>query len=168
MQNAVEGACAEAGARDLVVSGDGSWQKRGFSSHHGVAAVISSSDVPKVLDIERLSKRCTVCDGAKSIKQSDPLKFEQVMSTHQCQLNYKGSSDMIINFKYYYRQAIIRNKTNLDDMVKAVWGIYKHKASTNSDPYHEWCSPSYCGFWKALEKGISNWKYLGTFQIADS
>ncbi|CAF1457508.1 unnamed protein product [Rotaria sp. Silwood1] len=129
MQNAVEGACAEAGARDLVVSGDGSWQKRGFSSHHGVAAVISSSDVPKVLDIERLSKRCTVCDGAKTI---------------------------------------IRNKTNLDDMVKAVWGIYKHKASTNSDPYHEWCSPSYCGFWKALEKGISNWKYLGTFQIADS
>ncbi|CAF2961777.1 unnamed protein product, partial [Rotaria sp. Silwood2] len=73
MQNAVEGA----GARDLVVSGDGSWQKRGFSSHNGVAAVISSSDVPKVLDIERLSKRCTVCDGAKSIKQSDPVKFEQ-------------------------------------------------------------------------------------------
>ncbi|CAF5178036.1 unnamed protein product, partial [Rotaria sp. Silwood1] len=56
MQNAVEGACAEAGSRDLVVSGDGSWQKRGFSSHNGVAAV---------LDIERLSKRCTVCDGAK-------------------------------------------------------------------------------------------------------
>ena len=49
MQNAVEGACAEAGSRDLVVSGDGSWQKRGFSSHHGVAAVISSSDVAKVI-----------------------------------------------------------------------------------------------------------------------
>ncbi|CAF3743310.1 unnamed protein product [Rotaria sp. Silwood1] len=92
MQNAVEGACAEAGSRDLVVSGDGSWQKRGFSNHNGVAAVISSSDVPKVLDIERLSKRCTVCDGAKSIQQSDPVKFEHVMSIHQCQLNYKGSS----------------------------------------------------------------------------
>ncbi|CAF4925000.1 unnamed protein product [Rotaria sp. Silwood1] len=125
MQNAVAGACAETGSRDLVVSGDGSWQKRGFSSHNGVAAVISSSDVPKVLDIERLSKRCTVCDGAKN---------------------------MIINFKYYYRQAIVRNKTNLDDMVKAVWAIYKHKSSTNSDPYHEWCSSAYCGFWKALEK----------------
>ncbi len=49
MQNAVEGACTEAGSRDLVVSGDGSWQKRGFSSHNGVAAVISSSDVPKVI-----------------------------------------------------------------------------------------------------------------------
>ena len=48
MQNAFEDACAEAGSRDLVVSGDGSWQKRGFSSHHGIAAIISSSDVPKV------------------------------------------------------------------------------------------------------------------------
>ncbi|CAF2142225.1 unnamed protein product [Rotaria magnacalcarata] len=60
--------------------------------------------------------------------------------------------DMIINFKYYYRQAIVRNKTNLDDMVKVVWAIYKHKSSTNSDPYQEWCSPAYCGFWKALAK----------------
>lgn len=49
MQNVVEDACAEAGSRDLVVSGDGSWQKRGFSSHNGVAAVISSSDTPKVI-----------------------------------------------------------------------------------------------------------------------
>ena len=35
--------------------------------------------------------------------------------------------DMIINFKYYYRQAIVRNKTNLDNMVKAVWAVYRHK-----------------------------------------
>ena len=110
MQNAVEGACAEAGSRDLVISGDESWQKRGSSSHHGVVVVISSPDAPKViylrsvllrfiilyllwvLDIERLSKRCTVCDGANSIKQSNPVKFEQMMSTHRWQLNYKGSS----------------------------------------------------------------------------
>jgi hypothetical protein len=35
--------------------------------------------------------------------------------------------DMMINFKYYYRQAIVRNKNNLEEMVKAVWAIYKHK-----------------------------------------
>ncbi|CAF4428447.1 unnamed protein product, partial [Rotaria magnacalcarata] len=33
----------------------------------------------------------------------------------------------------------------LDDIVKA--------PSTNSDLYHEWCSPAYCGFLKAPEKG---------------
>ena len=36
---------------------------------------------------------------------------------------------MMINFKHYYRQAIVRNKTNLDDMVRAVWAIWKHKGS---------------------------------------
>lgn len=39
---------------------------------------------------------------------------------------------MMINFKYYYRQAIVRNKTNLDDMVRAVWAIWKHKVQTKT------------------------------------
>jgi hypothetical protein len=34
---------------------------------------------------------------------------------------------MMINFKQYYRQAIVRNKTNLDEMVRSVWAIWKHK-----------------------------------------
>ena len=36
---------------------------------------------------------------------------------------------MMINFRHYYRQAIVRSKTNLDDMVHAVWAIWKHKVS---------------------------------------
>ncbi|CAM4846649.1 unnamed protein product [Rotaria magnacalcarata] len=54
---------------------------------------------------------------------------------------------MMINFKHYYRLAIVRNKTNLDDVVRAVWAIWKHK------PHHEWCSPRYCGYLQAFEKG---------------
>jgi hypothetical protein len=38
---------------------------------------------------------------------------------------------MMVNFKHYYRQAIVRNKTNLDEMVRAVWAIWKHKVSKN-------------------------------------
>lgn len=34
---------------------------------------------------------------------------------------------MMINFKHYYRQAIARNRNNLDEMVRAVWAIWKHK-----------------------------------------
>ena len=34
---------------------------------------------------------------------------------------------MMINFKQYYRQAIVRNKTNLDEMIRSVWAIWKHK-----------------------------------------
>jgi hypothetical protein len=49
MKNAVEEACQIAGSRKLTVSGDGSWQKRGFSSLNGIAAVISSCSAPKVV-----------------------------------------------------------------------------------------------------------------------
>jgi hypothetical protein len=46
---------------------------------------------------------------------------------------------MIINFKYYYRQAIVRHKTNLQEMVKAVWAIYKHKVEICLlEQYEKW------------------------------
>ncbi len=48
MKRAVEEACETAGSRQLTVSGDGSWQKRGFASLNGVAAVLSSCSTPKV------------------------------------------------------------------------------------------------------------------------
>ncbi|CAF1183467.1 unnamed protein product [Adineta ricciae] len=245
MKNAVDEACQIAGSRNLTVSGDGSWQKRGFASLNGVAAVLSSCVTPKVLDIERMSKKCTVCDGALSIKEKSRQQYEEIISNHNCQINFKGSSgamevdgihrlftrsislynvkyvnyigdgdtktmvkltdeppypdivvqkiedinhwckkmkhrlekiknemktvvidgkkgisgagrmteNMIINFKYYYRQAIVRNKTNLEEMVKSVWAIFKHKASTNNEPHHEWCDPIYCGYLRALLEG---------------
>ncbi|CAF3269870.1 unnamed protein product [Rotaria sp. Silwood2] len=38
-------------------------------------------------------------------------------------------------------------------MIRSVWAIWKHKASSNDDPHHEWCSIKYCGYLKSLEKG---------------
>jgi hypothetical protein len=49
MKRAVEEACEIAGSRQLTVSGDGSWQKRGFASLNGVAAILSSCSTPKVM-----------------------------------------------------------------------------------------------------------------------
>ena len=92
LSRAVEEAVEKQGTRDLTVSGDGSWQKRGFSSTHGIAAIISSNKGPKVLDIERLSKRCTTCQGALSIKFTDPDKYEKIMAEHECQTNFSGAS----------------------------------------------------------------------------
>ncbi|CAF1639046.1 unnamed protein product [Adineta ricciae] len=92
MSSAVEEAVTKQGTRDLTVSGDGSWQKRGFSSTHGVVAVISSNCGAKVLDIERLSKRCTICQGALSIKLKNPEKYQMIMTQHECQTNFSGAS----------------------------------------------------------------------------
>ncbi|CAF5006014.1 unnamed protein product [Rotaria sp. Silwood1] len=47
MKKAVEEACEIASSRKLTVSGDGSWQKRGFASLNGVAAILSSCSTPK-------------------------------------------------------------------------------------------------------------------------
>ena len=35
----------------------------------------------------------------------------------------------MLNFKQYYRQAILRNKTNLDEMIRPVWAIWQHKVN---------------------------------------
>jgi len=63
MSTAVQEAITAAKSTDLIVSGDGTWQTRGFSSKHGAAALISTCDAPKVLDIETCSKTCNVCAG---------------------------------------------------------------------------------------------------------
>ncbi len=97
LSGAVEEAVEKQGTRDLTVSGDGSWQKRGFSSTHGIAAIISSNKGPKVLDIERLSKRCTTCQGALSIKLTNPDKYQKVMAQHECQTNFSGASGEILH-----------------------------------------------------------------------
>jgi hypothetical protein len=48
MEKAIEEACGQSNERKLTVSGDGTWQKRGFSSLHGVVAVMSSCSNAKV------------------------------------------------------------------------------------------------------------------------
>ena len=61
MEKAVEEAVTAANGRELMVSGDGFWQTRGFQSRHGAAPVLSCNTTPKVLDIETCSKTCNVC-----------------------------------------------------------------------------------------------------------
>ncbi|CAF1275295.1 unnamed protein product [Rotaria sordida] len=77
----------------LTVSGDGTWQKRGFKSIHGIAAILSASRTRKVLDVERLSKKCLVCTGALSIKKQNPDLYHEIIHNHDCESNYDGSSD---------------------------------------------------------------------------
>jgi hypothetical protein len=64
MQVAVEEADSdnneEDSPRDLVCAIDGSWQKRGHTSHNGVVT-LTSVDTGKVLDVECLSNYCQGC-----------------------------------------------------------------------------------------------------------
>jgi len=111
MRKAVEEAVTAANDRELMVSGDGFWQTRGFQSRHGAAALISCNTTPKVLDIETCSKTCNVCmgefffccfldyifsfTGALAIKKSNPAKYNDVIRSHHCEKNYNKSSGTI-------------------------------------------------------------------------
>jgi hypothetical protein len=63
MSAAIQEAVTAAKATDLTVSGDGTWQTRGYFSKHGAATLVSTCDPPKVVDIETCSKTCNVCIG---------------------------------------------------------------------------------------------------------
>ena len=63
MKKAVTETVAAQNGTELMVSGDGFWQTRGFQSRHGAAALISCNTTPKVLDIEICSKTCNTCMG---------------------------------------------------------------------------------------------------------
>ena len=79
------------GILDISVSFDGSWQRRGHSSHNGIATVIDLlTGLP--LDFECLSNFCHKC--AISPKESDP-EFSDWQNNHKpnCNKNFHGTSN---------------------------------------------------------------------------
>ncbi|CAF2067016.1 unnamed protein product [Rotaria magnacalcarata] len=166
MKNTVEEACKKSNERKITVSGDGTWQKRGFSSLHGVVEVLSNGPTSKVIDLERLSKKCSICTGLLSIKYSDPKKYSEIKNKHQCEVNHVGSSasmkvagihrlfarsKMLYNVKYAHYigdgDAKVFPKLISDSPYEDV------SITKIEDPHHEWCSPRYCGYLQAFEKG---------------
>ena len=76
---------------DVGVSVDGTWQRKGFTSMNGVVTAISV-DIGKVLDVSTLCKSCKACVRMRAISKSDPERFELWKASHECSLNYTGSS----------------------------------------------------------------------------
>jgi len=93
MMVATEEAVIQAGSvRDLVVSGDGAWLTRGYTSLHGIAALCSTTTNPKVIDTNWCSKMCTKCQGAESLRHANFDLFKTFQENHECQLNFTGTS----------------------------------------------------------------------------
>lgn len=94
-QQSLEAADFE-GITNIKVSLDGTWlTRRGHSSLHGIATVCSTSDPPKVLDFECLSRHCTTCSGLLGIKEHNPERYQRLLDEHVengCEANHSGSS----------------------------------------------------------------------------
>ena len=80
---------------EIGVSGDGTWQKRGYSSLHGVVNV-ASMETGKVLDTEVLSQFCRQCSLHEK-KNLDTTEYLVWKAEHEskCKANFKGSSGLM-------------------------------------------------------------------------
>lgn len=50
----------------------------------------------------------------------------------------------------YYGLAIRRNPNDLEKMKRDVWATFLHKASTDSNPQHNFCDESWCKYKQAF------------------
>ena len=79
----------------IAVSLDGTWQKRGKSSKHGVVSLIAV-DTGEVLDnsVKTLCRECTIHQNDKDI-----TKYKEWYEKHnpECFINYKGTSGAMEN-----------------------------------------------------------------------
>ena len=76
------------GILDIEVSFDGTWQKRGHTSHYGAAAVIECH-TGFIVDYEVLSNFCHWCSKSRSKKRTAEQKQEH---KKVCNINFDGKS----------------------------------------------------------------------------
>ncbi|KAK7089330.1 uncharacterized protein [Littorina saxatilis] len=81
---------------DITVSGDGTYQRRGFQSKNGVVTMLSvNGKQSKVLDCEVLSNHCDACK--KSEKKREGAELARWKTAHEkkkgvCDKNHNGSA----------------------------------------------------------------------------
>ena len=92
MQAAAEYAVIQEGQRDIRVSLDGTWQKRGHQSKNGVVTLMSSK-TGKCIDYEICTKTCKACQYWTDDRQAEnPDDFVAFREKHICDINHSGSA----------------------------------------------------------------------------
>ncbi|GFX22965.1 uncharacterized protein TNCV_2086731 [Trichonephila clavipes] len=79
---------------DIIISGDGTWKTRGYSSRVGVCAVIGDK-TGKCIDAEVMSSFCKGCDSWKRRKGSPAYKNWKILHVKECLKTHNGSAGMM-------------------------------------------------------------------------
>jgi hypothetical protein len=83
----------EGNIEDIMTSCDGTWQRRGFSSHNGVCTVLTGNG-RKVVDVDIRTDFCLLCSQQR--KKLNDVQFQQWVTRHQqnneCHRNHTGSA----------------------------------------------------------------------------
>ncbi|KAL3277938.1 hypothetical protein HHI36_013279 [Cryptolaemus montrouzieri] len=96
MQAVEESVIDNKGSRDVSVSLDGSWQRRGHTSVNGVMTAISGES-SKIIDIEVMSKFCS-CES-KDINQHVETLLTTV--TQVVGWRWKASDEFMVDLKSF-------------------------------------------------------------------
>ena len=97
-------------AIDCSVSVDGTWQRRGHGSHHGVVTSILV-ETAKCVDVEILSN---ICKGCSYWEQKDKTsqEYNEWKVNHCCKINHKGSAaamEPVGAVRIFQRSEMTRN-----------------------------------------------------------
>ena len=84
------GATSDDNVVDILVSCDGTWQKRGFISLFGAVFVISF-ETGKVLDYTVMSKHCASCKNWER-RDKTSEEYTRWKASHSCDVNFEGSA----------------------------------------------------------------------------
>lgn len=122
---------------DCGVSLDETWQRRGYSSHHGVVTAISM-DNSKCLDAEILSNICKGCQHWDRKKNLDEDRYMRWKLHHSCKINHIGTAgamESVGSVRIFGRSEIkkgLRYTEYLGDGDAAAY-----RKVVNSSPYGE-------------------------------
>lgn len=81
----------EDGEQGIVVSGDGSWRKRGFTSLYGLVTLIGYN-CGKIVDCVVKSKYCKACEYWSNKKNTDEYAEWAESHVGECAVNHYGSA----------------------------------------------------------------------------
>ena len=102
-----------------MVTLDGTWQKRGYSSLIGVIVVISWK-TGQVLDREVLSKHCSACSVRESMNM-EKKEFDEWYRSHQpvCEADHEGSSGSmeVIGAERMWKRSVTDNKLRYTNVI---------------------------------------------------
>jgi hypothetical protein len=127
---------------NISVSFDGTWQKRGFTSHYGIGVCIDIF-TGLVIDFEVLSSYCHGCALKETARHEGKITEEEIESwreKHDCAKNFQGSSKAMEQeaAKRMWARSIIRHQLRYTQMLSdGDSAAFRGVVSLNPYPEHE-------------------------------
>ena len=127
-------------SEEVVISCDGTWQKRRFSSLFGVVFVIAYES-GKVIDYAVLSKHCTGCRKWENKDQSTS-EYLAWKEKHVCTINYSGSAGAMEPFgtMALFQRSLeynIRYKYMVSDGDSKTFSLLTRESVYGTDPENQ-------------------------------